>query len=73
MGRYFRKIVKDYNNSKHRTSETKPNKVNKNTEKELLETVFNYELSEIIVESKFRVGYRVIILYKKDVCKQIKK
>lgn len=47
-------IVKDYNNTKHRTIKMAPNEVNKKNEKRLLNTVFNYKRP--VVKTKFKVG-----------------
>lgn len=41
-------IVKDYNNSRHRTIGTKPIKVTKDIEKDLLETVFKNTLTDFV-------------------------
>lgn len=62
----LQKIVKDYNNSKHRTIGMKPIEVNKENEKILLETVYKYIPPDIIKKSKFKIGDRVRINNKKE-------
>ena len=53
------RIVKEYNNSTHRTIGMKPIEVSKENEKELLETVFKYISPEFVKKSKFKIGDRV--------------
>lgn len=60
------KIVKEYNNSYHSTIKMKPIDVNKDNEKDLLETVFKYIPPKIITNSKFKVNDRVRIANKKS-------
>ena len=61
------RIVKEYNNSIHRTIGMKPIEVNKEKEKELLEMVIKYIPPEFIKKSKFKSGDRVRIANKKDI------
>lgn len=50
-------LVDDYNNTKHRTIEMKPNEVNKDNERRLLNTVYNSDLLwSRKMRSKFKLG-----------------
>lgn len=50
-------IIIEYNNTKHRTIQMKPNQVNKNNEQFLLDTVYNYKQNILSkTNPKFKIG-----------------
>lgn len=55
------KIVKDYNNSNHRTIGMKPIEVNKSNEQSLFDSAYNYDTHVKIIKTKFKIGDRVRI------------
>lgn len=55
----YRKIAREYNNLKHRIIGMKCVEVNKDNEKELLETVFKYIPPGFITKSTFQVIDRI--------------
>lgn len=60
------KIVKEYNNSYHSTIKMKPIDVNKESEKELKETIFKYTPPKFVTKTKFKINDRVRIANKKS-------
>lgn len=49
------KIIKDYNNTYHRTIKMKPKDVSEKNEKYLLDTVYNYN-RPVVANTKFKIG-----------------
>lgn len=66
MDRYFTKIVKDYNNCKHRPIGLKPIEVDISNEKDILQDVFKYNPPNIITTSNIKIENRVRISNKKN-------
>lgn len=66
-------LVSDYNNTKHRTIKMKPNDVNEMNERELLNTVYKYDLHlKRNRKSKFKLGVLVSIsIYLRKIIHQI--
>lgn len=54
---YLQDLVKEYNNTKHRTIKMKPSEVNKDNEQLLLETV--YKQAQVFKRPKFKIGDHV--------------
>lgn len=53
----LQRLISEYNNTKHRTIKMKPNEVNEQNERYLLQTVYNYKLlSNGKNRSKFKLG-----------------
>ena len=65
-------IIRDYNNSIHRTIGMKPIEVNKGNEKDLLEIVFKYTPPDLIKKSNLKPGDRVRIASKKETFSSIR-
>ncbi|KAG8297469.1 hypothetical protein J6590_108465 [Homalodisca vitripennis] len=62
----LQKIVNNYNDTVHSTIKMKTKDVDKDVEKELLETVFKYVPPEIHTKTKFKVNDHVRIVSKKQ-------
>jgi hypothetical protein len=68
---FLQKLVDSYNNTHHRTINTKPIKVNRNNEEKIFEIMYGFKRSQgddtIIANPKFKIGDKVRISKNKGV------